>query len=144
MSLQRRLERLSITLRGLKLTLLPASLGTLPALRSLALHFDPQASMLCLPLQGSLHMMTALPVSRNAVGDRPTLIESDVYHARLCACTAIPLQAPTLALPSAASYAPGLPRSLRSLEIWHPPLRPEAMLMLPAKLKLLNSFSLAW
>ncbi|KAL4458925.1 hypothetical protein ABPG75_013790 [Micractinium tetrahymenae] len=93
-SLQRGLERLSIRLRGIKLLGLPASLESLPALTSLALHFDPAA--------------------------------------------------PTLPLPSAASFARGLPPTLHSLELWQPPLQQEAALALPAKLPLLERFVLVF
>lgn len=57
---------------------------------------------------------------------------------------ATPLQAPTLPLPSAASFAWGLPPTLCTLELSHPPLQPGAALALPAKLPLLHRFVLVW
>ena len=56
----RKLERLSVTLRGIKLVQLPAQLENLPQLHSLELRYDPQVKHSYCQLCG-LHVCCVRP-----------------------------------------------------------------------------------
>ena len=132
----RKLERLSVTLRGIKLVQLPAQVESLPQLHSLELRYDPQVGRSNSCLLCGLHER-ALFYPKGDLSS-PPLIQCSPRLPLL-----YNVQLRTLLLPLAVGDTRGaLPPTLRHLLLDSPPLRSEAAVELASKLPLLQSFQL--